>query len=364
MWGRLDRCLFCVGRRNDFGAVIIDIHRFPIGRRGHGDRHVGVLFVLPHQQGIERRDGLVAHESPVPLFRHHIVNSQQDGRMVVTVGSRGRHQLLAFFLIRGVLGDDIDKFVIPHPLHHSIGAHIKIVSRLDVGDVYDIRPHAILLSRHHRPRDDVFLFGSAHLGVRDFPCHVKFHHQGMVLRLIEHSALVGPDVIDTAVADMGSEASPLMETKESQRRPHFLHGIVSIILLVETLAGKLKSRPEQVVRQHFPFLQTRMEIMRHFLGDDTAGHLAFIMSSHPVAEDEEALIPLRMGGIDEIFLVGPLSNFEDDLGLAQSYSHLREDFCKKINFDEPNSTSARSLSTTSSPCPSSTPLTKMGFLFW
>ena len=101
-----------------------------------------------------------------------------------------------------------------------------------------------------------------------------------------------PELVNPRVAYVGYRGTLCVEFQQCHRRSHLLH-FVRVVLLCERLKSLVNSMMNhRVVKSALDggFLQ---QCLAHGLADYTARHLATVVASHTVADDEETLVGMR-----------------------------------------------------------------------
>ena len=224
-------------------------------------------------------------------------------RVVVAVVDGLAGQDLAFLLIRLVAAEDFQEVVIVHLFQHTVGAHIEIVARLNVGDVDNVCLGRTLLIGHDDTRDDVLVLGGLHLVVGQLANLEEVVNQRVVARTVENLVGRGTQVVDAAVADVGSGASALVEAEERQGGSHLLLtcGVLSVDGSVSCVEGFLKQR----VLKHAILWQVAEDVVAHGLTYGSAGDFARFVSAHSVAENKESVSACGVvkNGENRVFLI-------------------------------------------------------------
>ena len=126
----------------------------------------------------------------------------------------------------------------------------------------------------------------------------------MVRRLIEYAAAPrlrteegGTDVVDAAVADMRHQITVVVQTEAGHRGARLLGGVG--IYAVEGIVSLRETRLES----RYIGLSARRQIIAQGIRRRHACHLAVVVASHPVAQDEHVGIRIGLGGVEVILLI-------------------------------------------------------------
>ena len=218
-------------------------------------------------------------------------------RVVVLVFLSHTAEHLKFLLIGGVwFGDDVENILIGGLLKHAVGTHIKIVARLNVGEVGNVGSCTLLLTGLHGTRDNILLRVVERLLLCNLAYFDKVVDERMVARVKDDARwrMLGgrTQLVNAAVANVSHRCAIGVQTKESHCSAHFAFG--PIVLGIERVVGSGKGLTKEVVAEGFIGMPLAEYRTTNLLAHRGRSHLAFFMSTHSVAQYEKAAICCRL----------------------------------------------------------------------
>ena len=152
----------------------------------------------------------------------------------------------------------------------------------------------------------------------------------MVTGSEEDLAGAGAQVVDAAVADVGHEASALVQAEEGHGGAHAPQ--VVYVGSVEGVVGLRQCILELLVGEGLVGGEHVLGGAAETEDDGGAGHLALFVTAHAVAHQEQAAAGggCSQGGIDGVLLIAALTQFMDGLRLVYLYFHELKTVCSLV----------------------------------
>ena len=169
--------------------IIVVDSSFSLDTSGHNLNIRGCHFFLwKDVHCIALCSRLLVSQIRIHNIHADITHMNDISRMVVLIVRRLVNKNLALHFVTVIRRENTQQLIVIHLFHHAIGTNVKVVTRLNISDVYNVRTHKSVFTSHYGTSDDIALRKRLYLVISYLASLIKVVNQGMVAALIQDIA--------------------------------------------------------------------------------------------------------------------------------------------------------------------------------